>query len=68
MPPDPIAIFDWVIFHPVPNGSASGLNKVAILCLWKGSSRLFHKNGKDKMNIAKAEPINFQLKPAKNRT
>ena len=66
IPPDPIAIFDCVIFQADPKGSRSGLNNVAILCLWKGSKKLFHKNGRDIIKTANAEPINVQLRPAKN--
>ena len=29
-PPDPMAVWDWLIFQPVPNGSASGLTRVKI--------------------------------------
>jgi hypothetical protein len=68
IPPDPIAIFDCVIFHADPKGSRSGLNNVAILCLWKGSKKLFHKKGSEIMKIASAEPMNVQLRPAKNNT
>ena len=68
IPPDPIAIFDCVIFHADPKGSRSGLNNVAILCLWKGSKKLFHKNGSEMTKMASAEPINVQLRPAKNKT
>ena len=63
-----MAILDCVIFHPEPNGSAVGSNKVKILCLWKGSKKLFHIKGNDKINIPKETPINLQLKPAKNNT
>ena len=33
-PPDPIAILDWIIWYPDPNGSFSGFKKVSILCFW----------------------------------
>ena len=57
--------FDCVIFHADPKGSRSGLNSVAILCLWKGSKKLFHKKGSEIIKIASAEPMNVQLRPAK---
>ena len=34
--------------------------------VWKGSKKLFHIKGSDKINIPKETPINLQLKPAKN--
>ena len=35
-PPDPIAIFDCIIWYPAPNGSLSGFKKVKILDFWYG--------------------------------
>ena len=31
IPPDPIAILDWIIWYPFPNGSRSGLRKIITL-------------------------------------
>ena len=35
--------------------------------LWKGSKKLFHINGSDKIKMLNETPINLQLKPAKNK-
>ena len=45
MPPEPIAIFDWMMFQPVPSGSDSGLRKVRMRSFWYGRSSQNHATG-----------------------
>ena len=33
-PPEPMAVFDWIMFQPAPRGSASGLRKVSTRLRW----------------------------------
>lgn len=67
-PPEPIATLDWMIFQLAPNGSDSGLKKVAILWRWKGCKIIFHINGELTTNNTNDPPIKVQLKPERKRT
>ena len=66
-PPEPIAIFDWMMFQPSPSGSRSGLRKVSMRPRWY-SYRDAQSTGAAAATKTKAPVRNHQRTPARRMT
>ncbi len=64
IPPDPMAIFDWIIWYPAPKGSFSGFKKVNTRFFWKGCI-LDQMSGNEAKNAAIAIAKYLFLMPDK---
>ncbi len=67
-PPAPIAIFDWMMFQPLPSGSDSGLRKVRMRSFWYGRSIQNHATGAAAAMPPNAAANHHHDSPARNST
>ena len=63
--PEPIAIFDWMMFQPVPSGSDSGSRKVRMRSFWYGRSSQNHATGAAAATPANAAANHHHDSPAR---